>query len=130
MKKLLPFYVKVVRDGRESEVAAREIVPGDVVFISEGDKVPADIRLIEINGIRVNNASLTGESEAVVRTPEPFDGDIIISPNIAFAGTTVESGSAKGIVFSTGMRTGSVGSPNLQERSQPVSAPSRKRSLK
>jgi sodium/potassium-transporting ATPase subunit alpha len=105
MKKLLPFYVKAMRDGKEREVAAREIVPGDVVTISEGDKVPADIRLIEINGIRVNNASLTGESEAVVRTPEPFDGDIIISPNIAFAGTTVVGGSAKGIVFSTGMRT-------------------------
>jgi sodium/potassium-transporting ATPase subunit alpha len=105
MKKLLPFYVKVLREGKEKEIQAREVVPGDVILISEGDKVPADLRLIETNDIRVNNAPLTGESEPVTRVAEPFSGEIINSPNIAFAGTTVISGSGKGVVFATGMRT-------------------------
>jgi sodium/potassium-transporting ATPase subunit alpha len=106
MKKLLPFYVKVLREGKEREIQAREVVPGDVVLISEGDKVPADSRLIETTDIRVNNAPLTGESEPATRVAEPFAVEIIInSPNIAFAGTTVVSGSGKGVVFATGMRT-------------------------
>jgi sodium/potassium-transporting ATPase subunit alpha len=105
MKKLLPFYVKITREGIGKEILAREIVPGDIVNISEGDKVPADLRLIEANEIRVNNAPLTGESEPVTRVTEPFPGEIINSSNIAFAGTTVVSGSGVGVVFATGMRT-------------------------
>ncbi|KAF0146187.1 MAG: Ca2+-transporting ATPase [Nitrospirae bacterium] len=105
MKKLLPFYVKVVRNGKETEISAREVVPGDIILVAEGDKVPADIRIIETNEIKVNNAPLTGESEPAGRIKEPFSGEIINSPNIAFAGTMVVSGSAKGIAFSTGMRT-------------------------
>ncbi|OGW53242.1 MAG: ATPase [Nitrospirae bacterium RBG_13_43_8] len=105
MKKLLPFYVKVIREGKEKEVLARELVPGEIVNLSEGDKVPADLRLIEANEIRVNNAPLTGESEPVTRLTEPFPGEIINSPNVAFAGTTVVSGSGIGVVFATGMRT-------------------------
>ncbi len=105
MKKLLPFYVKVVRGGRQMDIIAKEVVPGDVIIVAEGDKVPADMRLIEVSDIRVNNASLTGESEPVSRITEPFDGEIIGSPNIAFAGTTVSGGSGRGVVFSTGMRT-------------------------
>ncbi len=105
MKKLLPFYVRVSRGGKEKEIPAREVVPGDIIFLSEGDKVPADIRVMESGDLRVNNAPLTGESEPVSRIKEPFSGEIINSPNIAFAGTTVVSGSGKGAVFSTGMRT-------------------------
>ena len=105
MRKLLPFHVKVVREGRQRDIAAAEIVPGDIIYIAEGDKVPADLRLLEANEIRVNNASLTGESEPVARITDPFYGDSIVSPNIAFAGTTVAGGNGKGVVFATGMRT-------------------------
>jgi sodium/potassium-transporting ATPase subunit alpha len=105
MKKLLPFYVKVVRGGKEFDIVAKEVVPGDVVLVAEGGKIPADIRLIEVSDIRVNNAALTGESEPVLRTAGPSGGEIIASPNIAFAGTAVAGGSGKGVVFSTGMRT-------------------------
>jgi sodium/potassium-transporting ATPase subunit alpha len=105
MKKLLPFYVKVLRKGKEVEIPAKEVVPGDIVLLSEGDKVPADIRIMETNDLRVNNAPLTGESEPAIRIKEPFSGEAINSPNIAFAGTMVVSGSGKGAVFSTGMRT-------------------------
>src|SRR4030043_959565 len=105
MKKLLPYYVKVLRDEKEKEIYAREIVPGDIVMLSEGDKIPAEARLIETFELRVNNAPLTGESEPVTRISEPSEGEIINSPNIAFAGTTVISGSGKGVVFATGMRS-------------------------
>jgi len=67
--------------------------------------VPADSRIIKSSGLMINNASLTGESEPVTRTEEMFDGEFIESPNIAFAGTTVISGSGKAAVFATGMST-------------------------
>lgn len=105
LKKLLPFFVKVVRDGREKELPASEIVPGDIILLSEGDKIPADSRLVKSPGIKVNNAPLTGESDPASRRPEPFDGELIESPNILFAGTTVISGSGRAVVFATGMRT-------------------------
>jgi sodium/potassium-transporting ATPase subunit alpha len=73
--------------------------------LTEGDKVPADLRLIEASGLRVNNASLTGESEPVPRETRPSPGDPINSPNIAFAGTAIVSGNGRGIAYATGMRT-------------------------
>jgi sodium/potassium-transporting ATPase subunit alpha len=105
LKKLLPFYVKVLREGRERNILGREIVPGDIILLSEGDRVPADARVIETAGLKMNHAPLTGESEPLLRTTEPYSGDSIESPNIAFAGTTVVSGSGRAIVFATGMKT-------------------------
>jgi sodium/potassium-transporting ATPase subunit alpha len=105
LKLLLPFRVKVIREGKEREIMAQYIVPGDLIILSEGDKVPADSRLIETKYIMVNNAPLTGESEPVPLKSEPCEGELIESRNIVFAGTTVVSGSGKAVVFSTGMRT-------------------------
>src|SRR5574341_158415 len=105
LKKLLPFRVTVMRSGQEREIAADEVVPGDLIVLSEGDKVPADVRLIEVNELSVNNSSLTGESEPISRGAGPFPGDPINSPNIAFAGTAVVSGGGTGVVYATGMRT-------------------------
>ena len=105
LKKLLPFYVKIIRDGREKEIHGREVVPGDMIMLSEGDKIPADARLIKTSDLKVNNAPLTGESEPMLRNHEPFDGEFVESPNIAFAGTTVISGSGMAVAFATGMTT-------------------------
>ena len=105
LKKLLPFYVKVMRGGATKEIHAREVVPGDIIMLSEGDKIPADARLIETTYLMVNNAPLTGESEPVSLQYEPVAGELIESRNIAFAGTTVVSGSGKGVVYATGMKT-------------------------
>jgi sodium/potassium-transporting ATPase subunit alpha len=105
LRKLLPFNVKVLRNGSIKELPAREVVPGDVFFLGEGDKVPADSRLIEVNRLMVNNAPLTGESESKLRSREPFEGDTFESPNIVFAGTLVVSGSGKAVAFATGMAT-------------------------
>ena len=105
LKKLLPFYVKGMRDGKEKEIHAREVVPGDVILLSEGDKIPADARLIEASDLKVNNAPLTGESEPVLRNYTAFEGESIDSPNTVFAGTTVVSGSGKAVAYATGMTT-------------------------
>jgi sodium/potassium-transporting ATPase subunit alpha len=105
LKKLLPYYVKVIREGLLKEILAREVVPGDVFLIAEGDRVPADARLIETNRLMVNNAPLTGESDSKIRNHQPFEGDSLESPNIVFAGTLVVSGSGKAVVFATGMST-------------------------
>ena len=105
LKKLLPFYVKVLRDGKEKGIYARDVVHGDVILLSEGDKVPADARLIETSGLRVNNAPLTGESEPMLRRHEAYEGEFIESHNIVFAGTAVVSGSGRAVSFATGMQT-------------------------
>ena len=105
LKKLLPFRVTVCRDGRDAEHSVDEVVPGDVIRLAEGNKVPADLRLVDANDLRVNNASLTGESEPVPRDTGAYPGDPINSANIAFAGTTVVSGNGTGVVYATGMRT-------------------------
>jgi sodium/potassium-transporting ATPase subunit alpha len=105
LRKLLPFYVKVIRDSKEKTLHAREVVPGDLILLAEGDKVPADARLIETSGLKVNHAPLTGESEPLRRNHDPFPGEIIDSQNIAFAGTTIVSGSGRAIAFATGMNT-------------------------
>lgn len=105
LKLLLPFYVKVIRDGVEKQIYAKELVPGDLIILAEGDKVPADARIIESNLLTVNNAPLTGESVPIVLNNFPERGDLLQSKNIAFAGTTVLSGYGKALVFATGMAT-------------------------
>ncbi len=105
LKNLLPFNVKAVRDGKEEEISAREVVPGDIVLLAEGDKVPADARLLAAADMRVNNAALTGESAPVERNARPFNGGTTASPNMVFAGTTVSGGEGKAVVFATGMAT-------------------------
>lgn len=105
LRLLLPFNVKVIREGKEKEISAKDIVPGDLIVLSEGDKIPADSRLIDTTYLMVNNAPLTGESDPVPLQHEPCEGELIESRNIAFAGTTVVSGSGRAVVFATGMRT-------------------------
>lgn len=105
LRQMLPFRVKVMRAAEIKELSAAEIVPGDLIIIGEGDKVPADARIIQSSYISVNNAPLTGESQPVSLTSNPHEGELIESNNIAFAGTTVLSGSARAVVFATGMRT-------------------------
>lgn len=105
LRKLLPFRVAVVRNGRETEVDAREIVPGDLVLLREGDKVPADGRVILSNRLTLNNAPLTGESDSRLLTASPWEGDVVESHNLVFAGTLVVGGSGKVVVYATGMAT-------------------------
>ncbi|MEW6387216.1 MAG: cation-transporting P-type ATPase [Thermodesulfobacteriota bacterium] len=105
LRRLLPFDVKVLREGVVQEVPAREVVPGDIFFLEEGDKVPGDGRLLEVQRLMMNHASLTGESDPLSRSDAPFPGDYSDSPNLVFAGTTVISGSGRAVALATGMAT-------------------------
>ncbi|SEM01623.1 sodium/potassium-transporting ATPase subunit alpha [Syntrophus gentianae] len=130
LKKLLPFYVQIVREGKERKVPSREVVPGDIILLSEGDRIPADARLIEGAMLKVNNASLTGESEASLRNSLPVQGELLDSPNIVFAGTTVTSGSGKALVFATGMGTEFGRIAHLTSTVQPDLSPLQKEIVK
>ncbi|TAN43316.1 MAG: cation-transporting P-type ATPase [Nitrospirae bacterium] len=105
LRLMLPFKVKVVREKETLEVNAREVVPGDLIVLTEGDRAPADARIVEAKYLIVNNAPLTGESAPVPLSSKACGGEIFDSSNIVFAGTNVLSGSAKAVVFATGMRT-------------------------
>ena len=106
LKKLLPYIVTVKRENKEKEIEARELVPGDIVLLKEGDRISADIRLIEAAEMKVDNSSLSGESKPVRRDAAPHqDVELSESLNIVFAGTSVVRGQGKGVVFATGMST-------------------------
>jgi sodium/potassium-transporting ATPase subunit alpha len=104
--KLLPRVVKVVRDGMAMSLPVTQLVPGDVVVLEQGDNIPADCRLIEAFGVRVNTATITGESLPKARDAEPSAADELInSRNILLAGTSLVAGEARAMVFATGMHT-------------------------
>ncbi|MBI5235614.1 MAG: cation-transporting P-type ATPase [Deltaproteobacteria bacterium] len=109
LSKLLPRKVIAIRDNRDVEVDAENIVPGDLIRLGEGDAIPADGRLISADDARVDNSVLTGESAPVYKLAEPVvDGSAFIwteMPNLVFAGTTMISGAAVAVVTATGMDT-------------------------
>jgi sodium/potassium-transporting ATPase subunit alpha len=104
-REMLPRSAQVVRDGLLLKVPAAELVRGDLILLEEGDQVPADARLVEVAGLKVDNSSLTGESEPQLRTVEPTDRILLQSRNVAFSGTQVMAGNGRGIVFATGMKS-------------------------
>lgn len=108
LKKMLPDLACVLRDGQEQTIPAEELIPGDVVLISEGDNISADARLVQVTGLRCDQSTLTGESRPVQKTfmaSEMKGTSHIEAPNLVFAGTTAATGSGKAIVFATGMDT-------------------------
>jgi magnesium-transporting ATPase (P-type) len=105
LKKMLAPVAKVIRGKKELQIPAREVVVGDIILLSEGDRVPADGRLIEQYELKVNNAPLTGESIPQTRSTEPERDELMEAKNIVFSGTTTVSGSGKAVVFATGMGT-------------------------
>ena len=99
---------RVVRGGRELRVPSRELVPGDLVRLAAGDRIPADLRLIEAVNLKVNEAALTGESNAVGKTSVPLaDPDLGVGDrvNLAYSGTDVTYGRGQGVVVATGLHT-------------------------
>jgi Ca2+-transporting ATPase len=97
----------IVRDGRPEILAVAEIVPGDIVLLETGVRVPADTRLIEVAALQIEESSLTGESMPVVKRVEPVPEDVPVGEraNMAYAGTAVAYGRARGVVVATGART-------------------------
>jgi sodium/potassium-transporting ATPase subunit alpha len=105
LRKMLPFRVAVIRNGIELEIDAAEIVPGDLVMLREGDKVPADGRVVQAGRLTVNNSLLTGESDSRLLTDAACEGELLESGNLVFAGTLVVGGSGQAVVYATGMAT-------------------------
>jgi len=106
LRRLLPQRAQVLREGKVARVPAEQLVPGDIVHLEPGDNIPADCRLIEAFGARVNNAAITGESLTKAREADASEADELIdSKNIVLAGTSMVSGQAKAVVFATGMHT-------------------------
>ena len=106
LRELLPQQVKAMRGGEVVQMPVGELVPGDVVLLEEGDFVPADCRLVEAFGVRVNTATITGESLPKARTDDPHpEVSPLFAKNIVLAGTSVVSGQARAVVYATGMRT-------------------------
>ncbi|MFH2028020.1 MAG: HAD-IC family P-type ATPase [Nanoarchaeota archaeon] len=125
-RKMLPTMVDVTRDGKRQNLHTKEIVPGDIIFLSEGDKVPADARIIDHNSMKVDNSSLTGESEPELRKTEFTHENILESRNMLFSGTLVQSGNGKAIVYGTGMNTQIGNIIKLTKETKRTEAPLRK----
>lgn len=106
LRNLLPHHANVLRDGRAVQLPVAELVPGDVVLLTAGDDVPADCRLIEAFGVRVNTANLTGEAIPMARNTEVLaDEQHPSRRNMIHAGTSLIAGEAKALVYATGMHT-------------------------
>jgi P-type E1-E2 ATPase len=100
LQDLLPHRVRALRDRVVTEIPSEDLVPGDVVLLREGDDVPADCRVIEALGVRVNNATVTGESLPKARDAGPSpEEDVLRARNVLLAGTSVVSGEARAVVF-------------------------------
>jgi magnesium-transporting ATPase (P-type) len=107
IREMLSLEAVVIRDGKKQTIEAEELVPGDVVMMKSGDKIPADIRLVKSKDFRVEESPLTGESTAVEKNTDPVDKGAIIGDqtSMAFSGTVVVYGKATGVVASTGDET-------------------------
>ncbi len=107
LRRVVEFSTLVLRDSRELKINVADLVPGDVVLIQPGDKVPADVRLIEAEQLRVNEARLTGESNPVVKSTETLHNELVLADrlNMAFMGTVVTGGVGRGVVCAIGLET-------------------------
>jgi magnesium-transporting ATPase (P-type) len=108
LKKMLPSYVNVIRDGSEQKILAEDLVPGDVMMLAEGDKISADARVIRASDLQVDQSTLTGESNPVRKTADAvLEEDITAAetPNLIFAGTSVSEGNGRAVVTKIGMQT-------------------------
>ena len=108
LKKMLPSYARVIRDGQEQQIPAENLVPGDIMLIEEGDKISADARLLTSSDLQVNQSTLTGESNPVRKMHDPVLKEGLSRfeiPNLIFTGTSVASGTARAVVVAIGMKT-------------------------
>jgi magnesium-transporting ATPase (P-type) len=107
IRKMLSLEASVLRDGRRQAVAAESLVPGDLVWVESGDKVPADVRLMKMKNLQVQEAALTGESLTVGKNTEPVEFSAPLGDRtcMIYAGTLVASGRGMGVVVATGDHT-------------------------
>jgi len=121
--------VRVKRNGQELEIDSEELVPGDIIIMEAGDIAPADIRLVESNNLRVNEAALTGESVPVRKQIEPVENGAPLAERacMLYKGTTITEGSSEGVVVRTGMLTELGRISELAESAEKEATPLQKR---
>lgn len=107
LQKVVVDFAQVLRDGQKQKKETRTLVPGDLVFLEVGDKVPADLRILQVTSLKINEAPLTGESIPVEKNDLVLSGDLILADrtNMAFMGTQVTEGKGFGVVVGTGAQT-------------------------
>lgn len=107
LRKVITLKAKVLRHGVEKIIDATQLVPGDMILLDSGDKVPADARLVDVVDLETNEAPLTGESNSIKKILEPLDASSGVGDrtNMVFTGTTVTRGSGRAVVVHTGVKT-------------------------
>ncbi len=108
LSKMMPTYARCMRDGQETKIPAEDLVPGDLVILTEGDRISADCRIIVSDDLSCAQSALDGEATPSRKISEPFKGEVENIPaakNLVFAGTSVATGFARCIVYATGMDT-------------------------
>jgi cation-transporting P-type ATPase F len=115
----------VIRDGQKQRLDARQLVPGDLVSLASGDKVPADLRLVDVRDLQVSEAGLTGESVPVQKAVEPLAAETVLADrlNMVYAGSLVTFGQAQGLVVATADRTETGRISQLMEQSSGLETP-------
>jgi sodium/potassium-transporting ATPase subunit alpha len=127
LQKLLPQQVSTLRDGALVQLPAEQIVVGDIILLEVGNNVPADCRMIEGFGIRVDNATVTGESFSIALSVAPSaEDELVRSKNLFLAGTSVVSGHARALVFATGSMTEFGRIARLSQTRDPTVSPLRR----
>ncbi len=107
IRQMLSPHAMVMRDGRQITIEAEDLVPGDIVILQSGDKVPADLRLFRVKGLQIQESALTGESMAVEKITDPVADESVIGDRrcMAYSGTIVTHGQGSGMVIGTGAQT-------------------------
>lgn len=108
LKKMTAIKTRVIRDGKEKEIPTEDLVPGDIILLKVGDKIPADARLLEAINMKTDEASLTGESQTADKTTQILQAEVVPMgdrKNMVFMGTCVSYGRGKAAVVATGMET-------------------------
>lgn len=108
IKEMMAQHATVYRDGKRQDIDAADLVRGDVVFLEAGDNVPADLRIVSADNLRIEESALTGETNSVIKTDEAItDQDVPLADRVdmAYASTSVTSGSGLGVVVATGEQT-------------------------
>ncbi|MBD3189079.1 MAG: HAD-IC family P-type ATPase [Candidatus Heimdallarchaeota archaeon] len=125
LKKMVSKEVRIIRDGTEHVIDSKKLVPGDIVFMEAGEKVPADMRLLESTSLKVDESALTGESISLSKnSKEIIQPNAVVGDrrNMLFMGTTVTYGRAKGVVVGTGMETemGNIAALMQKQKEEPT----------
>ncbi len=125
IRNMLSLDALTLRDGKKQVVKAEDLVPGDIVLLKAGDKVPADLRLTLVKNAKMEEAALTGESHGVEKQTDPVNQDAVLGDrvNMAFSGTTVSFGEARGMIVATGMDTELGKISQMMSEVKPITTP-------